>query len=115
MPGVLILEGMGQTGGILLLNGIENPGDKLVYFMSINNAKFRKPVTPGDQLVFELTMVSRKSRICQMKGLAFVDGALVAEAELMASIVPRNEALGESEGGNGGQVGSLSRSTPTMN
>jgi beta-hydroxyacyl-ACP dehydratase FabZ len=60
MPGVLIVEGMAQTGGILLLNGVENPGDKLVYFMSMNNVKFRKPVLPGDQLVFELTMVSRK-------------------------------------------------------
>ena len=89
MPGVLIVEGMAQTGGILLLNGVENPGDKLVYFMSLNNVKFRKPVLPGDQLVFELTMISRKSKICQMKGLAFVDGNLVAEAEMMASIVPR--------------------------
>jgi len=115
MPGVLILEGMGQTGGILLLNGIENPGDKLVYFMAINNAKFRKPVLPGDQLVFELTMVSRKSRICQMKGLAFVDGTLVAEAEMMASIVPRNEVQQEAPGGNGGGANPLSRSTPTMN
>jgi UDP-3-O-[3-hydroxymyristoyl] N-acetylglucosamine deacetylase/3-hydroxyacyl-[acyl-carrier-protein] dehydratase len=101
MPGVLIVEGMAQTGGILLLNGVENPGDKLVYFMSMNNVKFRKPVLPGDQLVFELTMVSRKSRICQMKGLAFVDGNLVAEAEMMASIVPR--------------IDTSSRSTPTTN
>jgi UDP-3-O-[3-hydroxymyristoyl] N-acetylglucosamine deacetylase/3-hydroxyacyl-[acyl-carrier-protein] dehydratase len=115
MPGVLILEGMGQTGGILLLNGIENPGDKLVFFMAINNAKFRKPVLPGDQLVFELTMVSRKSRICQMKALAFVDGTLVAEAELLASIVPRAEGPQEAAGGNGGQSNPLSRSTPTMN
>jgi UDP-3-O-[3-hydroxymyristoyl] N-acetylglucosamine deacetylase/3-hydroxyacyl-[acyl-carrier-protein] dehydratase len=91
MPGVLIVEGMAQTGGILLLNGVENPGDKLVYFMSINNVKFRKPVLPGDQLVFELTMISRKSKICQMKGLAYVDGNLVAEAEMMASIVPRHD------------------------
>jgi|WetSurMetagenome_2_1015567.scaffolds.fasta_scaffold09375_2 UDP-3-O-[3-hydroxymyristoyl] N-acetylglucosamine deacetylase / 3-hydroxyacyl-[acyl-carrier-protein] dehydratase len=90
MPGVLIIEAMAQAGGILLLNGVENPGDKLVFFMAINNAKFRKPVLPGDQLVFELKMVSRKSRICQMKGEAFVDGNLVAEAEMMASIVPRS-------------------------
>jgi len=115
MPGVLILEGMAQTGGILLLNGIENPGDKLVYFMAINNAKFRRPVLPGDQLVFELTMVSRKSRICQMKGLAFVEGNLVAEAEMMASIVPRTGALGEGAGGNGTPSNPLSRSTSTMN
>lgn len=92
MPGVLIIEAMAQTGGILLLNGVENPGDKLVFFMSINNAKFRKPVVPGDQLVFELKMVNRKSRICTMSGKAFVDGQLVAEADLMASIIDRNDA-----------------------
>jgi len=92
MPGVLVIEAMAQTGGILLLNGVENPGDKLVFFMSINNAKFRRPVVPGDQLVFELKMVSRKSRICQMSGKAFVDGSLVAEADLMASIIDRADA-----------------------
>jgi UDP-3-O-[3-hydroxymyristoyl] N-acetylglucosamine deacetylase/3-hydroxyacyl-[acyl-carrier-protein] dehydratase len=115
MPGVLILEGMAQTGGILLLNGIENPGDQLVYFMAINNAKFRKPVLPGDQLVFELTMVSRKSKICMMKGLAYVDGNLVAEAEMMASIVPRTGAAEWTDGGNGSAQNPKSRSTPTMN
>ena len=92
MPGVLIIEAMAQTGGIMLLNGVENPGDKLVFFMSINNAKFRKPVVPGDQLVFELKMVNRKSKICTMSGKAFVDGQLVAEADLMASIIDRPEA-----------------------
>jgi len=92
MPGVLILEAMAQTGGILLLNGIENPEGKLVFFMSIDKAKFRKPVTPGDQLVFELTMLSRKSKICVMAGKAFVDGTLVAEAEMMASIIERKDA-----------------------
>jgi UDP-3-O-[3-hydroxymyristoyl] N-acetylglucosamine deacetylase/3-hydroxyacyl-[acyl-carrier-protein] dehydratase len=92
MPGVLILEAMAQTGGILLLNGVENPGDVLVYFLAINNAKFRKPVVPGDQLVMELTMVTRKSKICQMQGKAFVDGALVAEAEMMASIIERTDS-----------------------
>lgn len=115
MPGVLILEGMAQTGGILLLNGIENPGDQLVYFMAINNAKFRKPVLPGDQLVFELTMVSRKSKICLMKGLAYVDGSLVAEAEMLASIVPRTGAPDRTGGGNGSSASAKSRSTPTMN
>ena len=91
MPGVLILEAMAQTGGILLLNGVENPGDVLVFFLSINNAKFRKPVVPGDQLVMELTMMTRKSKICQMQGKAYVDGALVAEAEMMASIIDRKD------------------------
>lgn len=101
MPGVLIVEGMAQTGGILLLNGVENPGDKLVYFMAINNVKFRKPVLPGDQLIFELEMVSRKSRICVMKGRAFVEGELVAEAEMMASIVDRIDTKSSEPGGNG--------------
>ena len=110
MPGVLILEGMGQTGGILLLNGIENPGDKLVFFMAINNAKFRKPVTPGDQLVFELTMVSRKSKICQMAGKAYVDGSLVAEADMIASIIDRGGAKGEAGGGNGTSVSTATNS-----
>ncbi|MBK7256992.1 MAG: bifunctional UDP-3-O-[3-hydroxymyristoyl] N-acetylglucosamine deacetylase/3-hydroxyacyl-ACP dehydratase [Ignavibacteriae bacterium] len=89
MPGVLIIEAMAQTGGIMLLNGVENPGDKLVFFMSINNAKFRRPVVPGDQLVFDLKMVNRKSKICTMSGKAYVDGQLVAEADLMASIIDR--------------------------
>lgn len=105
MPGVLVIEAMAQCGGILLLNGVENPGDKLVFFMAINNAKFRKPVTPGDQLVFELTMTSRKSRICQMAGRAYVDGNLVAEADMMASIVDRQE---KSNSNNGSKEGSTS-------
>jgi UDP-3-O-[3-hydroxymyristoyl] N-acetylglucosamine deacetylase/3-hydroxyacyl-[acyl-carrier-protein] dehydratase len=92
MPGVLILEAMAQTGGILLLHGIPNPAEVLVFFLSIDKAKFRKPVVPGDQLVMELEMVTRKSKICQMKGKAYVDGNLVAEAEMMASIVSRNDS-----------------------
>jgi UDP-3-O-[3-hydroxymyristoyl] N-acetylglucosamine deacetylase/3-hydroxyacyl-[acyl-carrier-protein] dehydratase len=112
MPGVLIIEGMAQTGGILLLNGVENPGDKLVYFMSINNVKFRKPVLPGDTLVFELNMLSRKSRICVMAGKAFVDGNLVAEAEMMASIVDRVGASGQA-GGNGTATKAASGTKPT--
>lgn len=115
MPGVLIIEGMAQTGGILLLNGVENPGDKLVYFMAINNVKFRKPVIPGDQLVFELDMVSRKSRICVMKGRAFVDGTLVAEAEMMASIVDRIDARKSNEEGSKNGEGKAQQTKPMMN
>jgi UDP-3-O-[3-hydroxymyristoyl] N-acetylglucosamine deacetylase/3-hydroxyacyl-[acyl-carrier-protein] dehydratase len=89
MPGVLIIEGMAQTGGVLLLDGSSEQEDKLVFFMGINNAKFRRTVHPGDQLVYELTMKSRRSRVCQMEGKAYVDGQLVCEAELMASIVDR--------------------------
>lgn len=89
MPGVLIVEAMAQAGGILLLNGIENAAENLVYFMSIDNCKFRKPVTPGDQLIIEMEMVSRRRKICSIKGKAMVDGAVVCEAEMMASIVER--------------------------
>jgi len=89
MPGVLIIEGMAQTGGVLLLDGSSDQEDKLVFFMGINNAKFRRTVHPGDQLVFELTMKSRRSKVCQMEGKAYVDGQLVCEAELMATIVDR--------------------------
>ena len=90
MPAVLIIEAMAQCGGVLLLNTVERPKDKLVYFMGINNAKFRKPVRPGDQLRFELTLLRLKSRICKMEGKAYVDGDLVAEAELLSSIVDRD-------------------------
>jgi UDP-3-O-[3-hydroxymyristoyl] N-acetylglucosamine deacetylase/3-hydroxyacyl-[acyl-carrier-protein] dehydratase len=96
MPGVLILEGMAQTGGVMLLNGVENPDHKLVFFMAIDKAKFRKPVVPGDQLVFEMEMINRKSKVCVMKGKAFVEGQLVAEAEMMASIVARTGGPAES-------------------
>jgi UDP-3-O-[3-hydroxymyristoyl] N-acetylglucosamine deacetylase/3-hydroxyacyl-[acyl-carrier-protein] dehydratase len=89
MPAVLTLEAMAQAGGILLLHSVERPESKLVYFMGIDNAKFRKPVVPGDQLVFDLELVKLKSRICRMNGKAYVRGALVAEAELLSTIVDR--------------------------
>ena len=89
MPGVLIVEALAQTGGILLLNGVENPGNKLVYFMAMNNVKFRKPVVPGDQLVLDVEMISRRSKIIQIRGRAFVDGAVVAEGEFTAAVVDR--------------------------
>jgi UDP-3-O-[3-hydroxymyristoyl] N-acetylglucosamine deacetylase / 3-hydroxyacyl-[acyl-carrier-protein] dehydratase len=89
MPGVLILEALAQAGGILLLNGIEDPSTKLALFMSIDKAKFRKPVIPGDQLVLHLEMISKRSRMCVMAGKAYVDNTLVAEAELSAAIVDR--------------------------
>jgi UDP-3-O-[3-hydroxymyristoyl] N-acetylglucosamine deacetylase/3-hydroxyacyl-[acyl-carrier-protein] dehydratase len=89
MPAVLIVEAMAQVGGMLLLNSVENPYDKLMYFMGIDNARFRRPVTPGDKLVFKLALVKMKGRTSRMRGEAFVDGQLVAEAELMATIVDR--------------------------
>jgi len=96
MPGVLIIEAMAQTGGILLLNGSENPGNKLVFFMAMNNVKFRKPVTPGDQLVLDVEMVSRRSKVIQIRGRAFVDGNLVAEGDLTAAIVDRTDGKAKS-------------------
>jgi len=89
MPGVMILEAMAQAGGILLLNAIENPQTKVVYFMSIDNAKFRKPVTPGDQLRFELEMISFRRSACKMAGKAFVGDDIVASADFMAMVMDR--------------------------
>lgn len=89
MPGVLLLEAMGQVGGILLLNSFPNPEEKLVMFMQINNAKFRKPVIPGDQIVFECELISKKSKLAVVGAKAYVDSVLVAEAEFMAAIVDR--------------------------
>jgi UDP-3-O-[3-hydroxymyristoyl] N-acetylglucosamine deacetylase/3-hydroxyacyl-[acyl-carrier-protein] dehydratase len=89
MPGVLIVEAMAQMGGLLLMDAVENPEDKVVYFMSLDNVKWRRPVTPGDQLVFEMELLQLRRSVCRMRGEAFVDGKLVAEGELMARIVDR--------------------------
>jgi UDP-3-O-[3-hydroxymyristoyl] N-acetylglucosamine deacetylase/3-hydroxyacyl-[acyl-carrier-protein] dehydratase len=89
MPGVLIIESMAQTGGILLLNSFPDPEKKLVLFMQINNAKFRKPVFPGDQLYLEIELTNKKSKVVMMQGKAFVNEVLVAEADFMAGIVDR--------------------------
>ena len=89
MPGVLILEAMAQTGGILLLNSLPDFKEKLVYFMQINNAKFRKTVVHGDQLFIEVEFLQKKSKIFTMAGKVYVDNILVAEADFMAGIVDR--------------------------
>jgi UDP-3-O-[3-hydroxymyristoyl] N-acetylglucosamine deacetylase/3-hydroxyacyl-[acyl-carrier-protein] dehydratase len=91
MPGVLIVEALAQAGGVLMLNGTENPGNKLVFFMAINNVKFRKPVVPGDQLILDIRMVSRRSKVIQIRGQAFVDGVVVAEGDFTAALVDREE------------------------
>jgi UDP-3-O-[3-hydroxymyristoyl] N-acetylglucosamine deacetylase/3-hydroxyacyl-[acyl-carrier-protein] dehydratase len=80
---------MAQVGGVLLLNTVEDPDTKLVYFMGIDNAKFRRPVLPGDQLIFDLQMSKLKSRICKMTGRCYSRGQLVAEADLLSTIVDR--------------------------
>jgi UDP-3-O-[3-hydroxymyristoyl] N-acetylglucosamine deacetylase/3-hydroxyacyl-[acyl-carrier-protein] dehydratase len=89
MPGVLIIEAMMQAGGLLLMDAVENPGEKVVYVMSLDNVKFRRPVTPGDQLRFELEMLQFRRHVCRMRGVGYVDGMVVAEAEMMARIVDR--------------------------
>jgi len=86
MPGVMILEGMAQVGGVLgFKSKPEMIGQKLLYFAGINNARFRKPVVPGDQVIFKLKLLKMKRGIMVMEGRAYVDDQLVAEAELMAS------------------------------
>jgi UDP-3-O-[3-hydroxymyristoyl] N-acetylglucosamine deacetylase/3-hydroxyacyl-[acyl-carrier-protein] dehydratase len=91
MPGVLIIEAMAQVGGMLLLNHFEgqNIDDKVVYFMSLDEVKFRRPVVPGDQIRFELEMLQFRGRTCRMKGMAYVDGQVVAEAIMMATVVDK--------------------------
>jgi len=89
MPGVLILEAMAQSGGIMLLNGNEGFHDKLVYFMGIDKARFRKPVVPGDTLVIESHMKNRRRNVCMFSSKAYVRGELVCEAELMATVVDK--------------------------
>jgi 3-hydroxyacyl-[acyl-carrier-protein] dehydratase len=86
MPGVLILEGMAQTGGILAFHSVpEMVGDKLIYFAGIDKVRFRQPVVPGDQLFFEMEVLKQKGKIWKMSGKAKVNGNLVAEAEFMAA------------------------------
>ena len=89
MPGVLIIEAMAQVGGLLMLDAIPNLDDKVVYFMSADNIKWRRPVTPGDQIRFELEVLQLRTHVCKMRGVGIVDGQLVAEAEMMARIVDR--------------------------
>ncbi|MFN6952153.1 MAG: 3-hydroxyacyl-ACP dehydratase FabZ [Albidovulum sp.] len=85
MPGVLMIEGMAQTGGVMALTSVGGTG-KLVFFMTIDKAKFRKPVTPGDRVEYHMTKIARKRSIWFYRGEAFVDGKLVAEAELSAML-----------------------------
>jgi 3-hydroxymyristoyl/3-hydroxydecanoyl-(acyl carrier protein) dehydratase len=89
MPGVLIVEAMAQAGGVLLMGAVEDPESKVVYFMSIDNIKFRKPVKPGDQLRFEVELVQLRSKVARIKGVAKVDGAVVCEAEMAAMVRDR--------------------------
>ncbi len=92
-PGVMILEGMAQAGGILAFESMgmteEEAADKVVYFMSIDKAKFRSPVRPGDRLEYEIFVIKNKGSIWLLQGKAYVDGTLVSEAELKAMVVDK--------------------------
>ena len=89
MPGVLILEAMAQAGGFLVLNSIDNPETKLMYFTGINKSRFKKIVIPGDQVHFEVKLEKFRLGTCKIHGVAKVDDKLVAEAEMLASVVDR--------------------------
>ena len=93
-PGVMIIEGMAQAGGVLAFKSMDNATqeeieNKVVYFMSIDKAKFRSPVTPGDQLVYKIDVIKNKGAIWQLDAKAYVDDKIVAQAELKAMIVDK--------------------------
>lgn len=89
MPGVLIIEAMGQVGGLMLFNSVDKPTNWLVYFTGLDKVRFRNPVQPGDQVIFELDMIQRRGPMCKMKGIAKVDGKVVVEAMLMAMLLEK--------------------------
>ncbi len=87
MPGVLIVEAMAQTGGILVLSTVPDPENYLTFFMKMDNVKFKQKVVPGDTLIFKCDLITPIRRgICHMQGYAYANGKLCAEAELMAQI-----------------------------
>lgn len=89
MPGVLVVEAMAQAGGLLLMNEFEDPESKVVYLMSLDDVKFRRPVIPGDSLVFELEMIQFRGRVCRMQGVGRVGDQVVTEAKMLARVMDR--------------------------
>lgn len=96
MPGVLVVEALAQAGGILLYHSIPDPQNKLVFLSKIDKTKFRKPVVPGDQLRLEVEILRLKNKFCHMRGKAYVEGEIVVEGEIMASLLTLEE-LNENE------------------
>ena len=90
MPGVLICEAIGQTGGIMLLDGSADPEENIVYLMGLDKVKFRKPVLPGDQLVMEVDLLALKKSFCKIAGKAYVNGEIVCELEMTAAIMKKD-------------------------
>jgi 3-hydroxyacyl-[acyl-carrier-protein] dehydratase len=95
MPGVLILEAMAQIGGLLLLLEIPDRDKKLLYFVAIDGARFRRPVAPGDQLRIEMTVLHWRGDFCKLEGKATVEGKLATEAVLMCKMIDRPDAKAE--------------------
>src|SRR5215212_6132962 len=91
MPGVLIVEAMAQTAGILVLKSMEDRDRKLVLLVAIENARFRRPVVPGDTLRLEMKLLKRKATVAKMSGIATVGGQVVAEAEMMCKLADKDE------------------------
>jgi 3-hydroxyacyl-[acyl-carrier-protein] dehydratase len=91
MPGVLVIEAMAQAGAVLMLSEMEDRHSKLAVFTGIEGAKFRRSITPGDQIRIEVDVVSFRSRAGKMAGKAYIDGKLACEATLTCMIVPRTQ------------------------
>ena len=89
MPGVFLVEGLAQAGGLLLLHDMPDRANKLIYFMGIEEAKFRRPVVPGDQVRYEIEVLRLRSMHCKMEGKVLVDGQLAAEAKISSAMVDR--------------------------
>jgi len=89
VPGVLLIEGMAQAGGLLLLNDVPDRETKLLYFASIDEAKFRRPVVPGDQVRYEMEVLKLRRTYCKLAGKVTVDGELAAEAVISSVMVDR--------------------------
>lgn len=89
VPGVLLVEGIAQAGGLLLMRQVEDREDKLLYFMGIEKARFRRPVVPGDQVRYEVEVLHRRSSTCKLAGKVMVDGKVAAEAIVMSAMVDR--------------------------
>lgn len=89
LPGVFLVEGLAQTGGILLLHDDPDHASKLLYFMSVDRARFRRPVVPGDQVRYEVEVLRRRANHCKLSGRALVDGQVAAEAVCTSAMIPR--------------------------
>jgi 3-hydroxyacyl-[acyl-carrier-protein] dehydratase len=89
MPGVMLIEGLAQAGGLLLLHDLPNREEKLIFFGGIEQAKFRRPVVPGDQVRYEVEVLRLRSTFCRLSGKVLVDGQLAAEAVISSAMVDR--------------------------